>query len=66
MPAILQLRSVPACISLSPDEKFATACAWCPTRSEADAWAKKHGIPLSHGCCDSCFAKQMAEIEALP
>ena len=41
---------------------IADVCAWCPGKSEADAWVRGHGLQPSHGCCPSCFLRAMAEM----
>lgn len=41
--------------------EMATVCAWCPTKVDADIWCKARGWQVSHGCCPSCFDKQMAQ-----
>ena len=46
-------------------EGVAIICAYCDTKTEADAWAAMHGHAVSHGCCEACLAKQLAEIDAL-
>jgi hypothetical protein len=57
------LRSVPSCVTLSKDGSMGITCGWCPSKPAADAWCRQVGIPVSHGICETCYAKQLADIE---
>lgn len=39
-------------------------CAWCPpdVREVAERAGRASGLPISHGICPSCTARQLAEI----
>ena len=39
-------------------------CAWCPPdiREVAERAGRASGLPISHGICPSCLARQLAEI----
>lgn len=46
---------IPRTAWISTDRGFATICASCPDREEAEARAKRAGLKLSHGTCDDCL-----------
>jgi hypothetical protein len=39
----------------------AVICCYCPTKAEADLWAKARNMPISHSACPKCFEKAMKE-----
>lgn len=41
----------------------ARVCSWCPSKTQADAWAIAQGHEISHGMCPACEAKFMADLE---
>ena len=48
--------------------KLASRCAWCRKWASMEDYraAHEHGAKVSHGCCSSCAAKLLAEIDAMP
>ena len=39
----------------------ALICAWCPSKGDADLWAKARHYEISNTACPSCFEKAMKE-----
>ncbi len=37
-------------------------CSYCPDAAQADALAKREGLAVTHGICDSCKARELAAI----
>lgn len=54
----------PAMMSLT--DNTVTVCAWCPTKDQADQWAKNRGYSVSHGICPICMAAQMPQMPQTP
>jgi len=41
---------------------FARVCAHCPDKAQADRLARDAGLPVSHGICERCYAKQLSAL----
>lgn len=52
-------------IEEKPAPKLVKVCAWCPDKEERDAEIIAAGNEPTHGACDACYAKQLAEVLAL-
>lgn len=51
-------------IDLTGPSPVVKVCAWHDTAAEGNRWAAANSLPVSHGICKECAAKQMERSSA--